>query len=89
MDGHPLIDFKQCGEVAEQIEALVQYSPRTHSTTRPDVLAYVEYSLKSSNGDDARRAAEGRSANLAIEELEQRNSHSLRFAWSTLRPWRK
>ena len=82
MDGHPLIDFKQCSEVAEQIEALVQYSP-THNTTRSDVLAYVEYSLKSSNGDDARRAVEGRSANLAIEELEQRNSRSLRFAWST------
>jgi len=68
VDGHPLIDFKQCSEVAEQIEALVRYSPRTPNTTRPDVLAYVEYSLESSNNDDARRAAEERSADLASEE---------------------
>ena len=80
MDGHPLIDFKQCSEVAEQIEVLVQYSPCTPDTARPDVLAYVEYSLKSSDGGDTQRSAEERSVDLAIEELEQQNSG---FAWST------
>ena len=80
VDGHPLINFRQCSEVAEQIEALVQYSPPTHNTARPDVLAYVEYSLKSSDGDDTQRSAEERSADPASEELEQQNSG---FAWPT------
>ena len=80
VDGHPLINFRQCSEAAEQIEALIQYSPPTHKTARPDVLAYVEYSLKSSDGDDTQRSAEERSADLASEELEQQNSG---FAWPT------
>jgi hypothetical protein len=67
--GHPLIDFKYCSEIAEQIDSLVQYSPpRTRDTTRPDLLAYVEYSLKSSRSDDVLRNAEERSARLAEEE---------------------
>jgi serine/threonine protein kinase len=87
VDGHFLIDFKQCSEVAEQIESLVQYSPpRTRNTTRPDVLAYVEYSLKSRRGDDIVRTVEKRSADLAGEEqslLEHRKKmKSLGFAWS-------
>jgi hypothetical protein len=87
VDGHFLIDFKQCSQVAEQIESLVQYSPpRTRNTTRPDVLAYVESSLKSRSGDDTVRAVEKRSANLAGEEqslLEHRKKmKSLGFAWS-------
>jgi hypothetical protein len=69
VDGHPFVDFKQCSEIAEQIESLVQYSPpRTRQTTRPDVLAYVEYSLKSCNGDDVVRTLEERSASLAAAE---------------------
>jgi hypothetical protein len=59
LDGHHLIDFKQCSEVAEQIDSLVQYSPpSTHDTTRSDVLANVEYSLKSRSGDDTLRVAQ-------------------------------
>lgn len=87
MDGHPLVDFKQCSKVAEEIEALVQYSPpRTRDATRPDVLAYVEYSLKSSNGGEVMRAAKERSAKLAREEqfiLEQRKKvQALGSRWS-------
>ena len=87
VDGHHLIDFQQCSKVAEQIEALVQYSPpRTCNTTRPDVLEYVEYSLKSSNGDGVMRAINERSAKLAAEErsfLEQRKKmQALGFPWA-------
>ena len=94
MDGHPLIDFKHCSEIAEQIESLVQYSPpRTRHTTRPDVLAYVEYGLKSSRGDDVLRNAEKRSAHLAGEEQEirarQEKMKGLGFAWSTSPPRRR
>jgi hypothetical protein len=90
VDGHPLIDFKQCSEIAEQIKSLVQYSPsRTHHTAQPDVLAYVEYSLKSNSGDDAVRAAEERSANLVVEErklFERREKmRILGLAWSPTR----
>ena len=35
---------------------------------QPDVLAYVEYSLKSRNGDDVLRVAQERSSNLAGRE---------------------
>jgi len=69
VDEHPLIDFKRCSMLAEQIDSIVQYSPpRAHQTTRPDVLAYVEYSLKSRRGDNVLRDAEERSARLADEE---------------------
>jgi uncharacterized protein YfaP (DUF2135 family) len=87
VDGHPLIDFKQCSKVAEQIDALVQYSPPpTRSTTRQNVLVYVEYNLKSRYGDDVMRVAKERSAKLAVEEkslLEDRKKmQSLGFPWS-------
>jgi len=87
VDGHPLIDFKHCSKVAEQIEALVQYSPpRTHSTTRQNVLVYVEYNLKCRHGGDVPRIAKERSAKLAVEEqslLEDRKKmQSLGFPWS-------
>ena len=69
LDGHSLIDFKYCSKIAEQIDSLVQYSPpRTRHITRPDLLAYIEYSLKSRRGDDVLRNAEERSARLADEE---------------------
>src|SRR6266566_693401 len=69
VDGHPLIDFKYCSKIAEQIDFLVQYSPpRTHHTTRPNLLAYVEYSLKSRHSGDMLRNAGERSARLASEE---------------------
>jgi hypothetical protein len=68
-----MINFKRCSKIAEQIQSLVQYSPpRIRDTTRPDVLEYVKYRLKSiktmSSGDTL-RAAEQRSAILAVEEL--------------------
>ena len=88
VDGHPLIDFKQCSKVAEQIESLVQYSPPpTHDTTRPDVLAYVEYSLKSRSRDDTLRMAQERSSNLAGREQslleQQKKMQALGFPWSS------
>ena len=48
VDGHPLVDFKLFGELADQVNEIVQYTPpRIEHATRPDVLAYVKYSLKS------------------------------------------
>ena len=87
VDGHPLIDFKICSEMAEQIDSLVQYSPpRAYHITRPDVLAYVEYSLQSRCGDDFLRSAEERSARLADEErtfdVQRKKMISLLFPWS-------
>ena len=88
LDGHHLVDFKQSSKVAEQIDSLVQYSPpRTHDTTRPDVLAYVEYSLKSRSGDDILRVVQERSSYLAGREqslLEhQKRVQALGFPWSS------
>jgi len=90
VDEHPLIDFKQFSKVAEQIDTLVQYSPpRVHNTTRPEVLAYVEYSLKSCSGDNPLRVAKERSSNLAGMEqtlLQHRDRmQALGFMWSPRR----
>jgi hypothetical protein len=83
VDGHHLIDFKYCSKIAEQIDSLVQYSPpRTHHTTRPDLLAYVEYSLKSCRSDDVLRNAEKRSARLANQEQVFDTKRKLGLAWS-------
>ena len=87
VDGRPLIDFKLCGKLAEQIDTLVEYSPPlVRQTTRPEVLAYVEYSLKSRLGDDTLRYAEERSARLAGEErqfgVRLRRMRTLGFPWS-------
>jgi hypothetical protein len=92
--GHPLIDFKHCSLMAEQIDSLVQYSPpHTRHTTRPDLLAYVEYSLKSSRSDDVLRDAVERSARLAEEErgfdTQRKKMMALGFAWSPPRRRRK
>jgi len=64
VDGHPLIDFKQCIRLAEQIDSLVRYSPPRVRTV-PDVVAHVEYSLKSCVADDQILA---RSPKLISEE---------------------
>ena len=87
MAGHPLVDFKYCSEIAEQIDTLVQYSPpHTRQITRPDVLAYVEYSLKSSRSEEVLRDAEERSARLADEErvfhAQRKKMIGLGFSWS-------
>ena len=69
MDGHPLIHFKKCVLLAEQVDSLVQYSPpRVRNSTRPEVLSYVEYSLKSCVNNDVLREAEARSSKLVVEE---------------------
>lgn len=85
MDGHPLIDFKQLSELAEQVNSIVQYTPpRIEHATRQDVLASIEYSLESSTGGDA--LTEALSAKLAPEErkmVEARaRMRSLGFPWS-------
>lgn len=53
---------------------------------RPDVLPYVEYSLKSSRGSDVLRDAEERGARLADEErvfhAQRRKMIGLGFRWS-------
>jgi hypothetical protein len=87
VDGHPLIDFKHCSKIAERIDTLVQYSPpRTRQTTRTDVLAYVEYSLKSSHRGAVLRDAEERGARLADEErafyAQREKMVVLGFSWS-------
>jgi len=79
VDQHPLIEFKQCSTLAEQIDTLVQFSPPdTRHRTRPDVLAYVEYSLKFGTSDECMRAAEARSLKLASEE-RSRDDHQRRM----------
>ncbi|KAI0295809.1 hypothetical protein BC826DRAFT_1007733 [Russula brevipes] len=86
VDGHPLIDFRLCRELAEQIDTLVQYSsPRVDSETRQDVLEYVEYNIQSSSADNAASGVEARGAELAREEqamLTQRER-----AQALGRPW--
>jgi hypothetical protein len=87
VDGHPLIDFKHCSTIAEQIDTLVQYSPpRTRHTTRSDLMTYVEASLKSSRGGDVLRDTEKRSARLADEErvfhAQRKKMIGLGFPWS-------
>ena len=70
VDGHTLSDFRKCIRLAEQIDSLVGYLPRrVHNATRPEVLAYVEYGLKSCVGDEVLRDPEARSAELVGEEL--------------------
>ncbi|KAI9508854.1 ras guanine nucleotide exchange factor domain-containing protein [Russula earlei] len=71
VDSHPLIDFRQCSKLGKQIDSLAQFSPpRVRHITPPDVLAYVEYSLKSCTSDYNQRATEERSAKLAGEERQ-------------------
>ena len=53
VDGHHLVDFKLFGELAERVNDIVQYTPpRVEHATHPDVLAYVEYSIKLRAQDD-------------------------------------
>jgi hypothetical protein len=69
VDGHELIDFKLCSELAEQIDSVTRYSPPlVHAETRQDVLEYVGYKLQSSTADKLEVAVEARSAALAEEE---------------------
>ena len=88
VDGHPLIDFKKVSELAEQVDSIVQYTPpRVEHATRQDVLAYIEFSLKSStSGDGSRASMEALGAKLALEErkmLETRaRMRSLGVPWS-------
>ena len=88
VDGHPLIDFKLFGELAEQVDTIVQYtSPSLESATRQDVLAYVEYSLKSSTGSgESDPSMTELSTKRALEEsrmLETRERlRSLGLPWS-------
>ena len=69
-DGHPLVDFKLFGELADQVNEIVQYTPpRIEHTTRQDVLAHVESSLKSHIKDDALTPSiDDLSAKRALEE---------------------
>ena len=49
VDGRPLIEFEVLSELAKQVDTIVQYTaPPVENVTRQDVLAYVEWSLKSS-----------------------------------------
>ena len=87
VDGHPLIDFKLFSKIAEQIDTLAQYSPPcTRDNTPPDLLAYVEYSIKPSGRGDVLRNAEARSARLADEERgfseTRKKMLSLGFLWA-------
>ena len=70
VDGHPLVDFKLFSELADQVNELDQYTPpRIEHTTRQDVLAHVEYSLKSHMKDDTLTPSiNDLSAKRALEE---------------------
>ena len=67
VDGHYLVDFKLCGELAEQIDSVTEYSPPppASSEIRQDVLEYVEYHLQSSLATNPSIAAAARNARLA------------------------
>ena len=88
MDGHPLIDFKLLSEIAEQVNEIVLYTPpRLEPAMRQDVLAYVEYSLKSSpSGETMHTSMNELSTKRAQEEsrmLETRERlRSLGLPWS-------
>ncbi|KAH9039390.1 hypothetical protein EDB84DRAFT_1436992 [Lactarius hengduanensis] len=88
VDGHTLIDFKLLSELAEQVESIVQFTPpRIEHATRQDVLAYIEYSLKSiTTGDASHASTDVLSAQLALDErkmLEHRaRMRSLGIPWS-------
>ena len=91
MEGHPLIDFKLLSELAEQVNTIVQYtSPRIEPAMRQDVLAYVEWSLKSSpSGENLHtESINNLSTKRAREEsgmLETREKlRSLGLPWSPL-----
>jgi hypothetical protein len=68
VDRRPLIDFTQCSKLAEEIDSLAQYSPPRLRNVRPDVVARVEYCLKSCDGDNALGDAKARSIKFASEE---------------------
>lgn len=94
VEGRPLIDFKQCIRLAEQIDTLVRYSPPLdRSAMRPEVLAYVEYTLKSCDRADALRWVEARSIELIGEErslLDRRQRmRSLGMTWTPPPPQKR
>src|SRR5712672_2390657 len=61
VEGHYLINFKLCYELAEQIDSITQYSPPdVRSEARQDVLEYVEYNLQSGSADNATMAGNGK-----------------------------
>jgi len=69
VDGHYLIDFKLCSELAEQIDSIAEYSPPpVSSEIRQDVLEYVEYNLQSSLAVKTSCAAVVRSARRSGKE---------------------
>jgi hypothetical protein len=70
VDGHHMIDFKLCSELAEQIDSITEYSPPPVSAEiRQDVLEYVEYNLQQSLAIKASSAAVVRKATrLATKE---------------------
>ena len=89
VEGHPLIDFKQCSEVAEVIDSLVQFSPAHDNKLRKgSVLDFVEYSLRSSICKDP-QVAETRSTELGGQEkvmVEHRaRMRALGIPWSPQR----
>lgn len=76
VDGHHLIDFKRCSELAEQIDSITEYSPPpVNSDIRQDVLEYVEYHLQSSLAAKALRAPVVRTTRFARKE---RSIHSMK-----------
>ena len=88
VDGHILVDFKLFGELADQVNEIVQYTPpRIDLASSQDLLAHVEYSLKSNMKDDtltpsindlgARRALEESKMLKTRERLR-----SLMLPWS-------
>jgi hypothetical protein len=86
VDGHHLVDFKLFSELADQVNDIVQYTPPRVEHARQDVLAHVEYSLKSNISDDLDASMNDLSAKRVQEEskmLETRERlRSLGLPWS-------
>ena len=87
VDGHILVDFKLFGELADQVNEIVQYTPpRIDLASRQDLLAHIEYSLKSHMFDDTLTPSiNNLGAKRALEESKMLKTRE-RFR-SLMLPW--
>ena len=88
VDGHTFVDFKLFSELAEQVNDIVQYTPPLiKHATHQDVLAHVEYILRSHIKDDTLTPSiDELSAKRELEESKMLGTrerlHSLGLPWS-------
>jgi hypothetical protein len=87
VDGHYLIDFKLCSELAEQIGSITGYSPPpVSSEIRQDVLEYVEYNLQSSLAVEASCTAVVHSPGLVWKKQQMSSQREIKKSLGGLWP---